>query len=544
MSILYIIRFIWELHLIIKENIIMSYKENTDIVANRLYGMLKNKYDKLKYKKDNYIENSTFYDINDYAIISSSLSLISSHFYRFCHLPSSMLIFRNILENLALRNMYLSNKISIDSINLIKYQGFIEDYKYLYEFKELEKAGLINRKKLHIDFTNTCNVYLKYEKHKKFILKNKLPFLLKKNITYKYIVDQYLSEYMDLYQYVSRGIHPHYFSYLSEKEFIEEGVINIFQTLENIYNPLKLKVGEDFLWNSDTNNITDSSDKQFFLKELWKINIKTKKDIDFFSDSYTILKGKKTLLTDYLDKVSQILCEITSDYTLGLTEVAKAKLKVVLEIYGLMYYIIKDPNQEQKKTNILRIYTQYIQLLLSKQNVESKEEDFQRLFEWFKEIFPNSNVTYDQFIKGETKLYSNVGFIYNEDNQVNSLNSLVKSFLNDMFKEVTLDSEILVKDFLFLQYQESIILSHGSCYLYYANDGSINDSLNVFLYFYEFTFFYLKYISRMIQIMYDISNKKKEDILKMMNDMIKEITENYNKLQKLLEKQKIDIPFN
>ena len=100
--------------------------------VNILYGNLKIINDKLLKKANNSYEDAEFLDVVDFAITSYGMSFVKNVMYNVDKSLTNALLMRNIIEYLALREMYNKGKITNTNVKLMRYEGYIDDY-FLYK---------------------------------------------------------------------------------------------------------------------------------------------------------------------------------------------------------------------------------------------------------------------------------------------------------------------------------------------------------------------------------------------------------------------------
>lgn len=469
--------------------------DKAKITLNMTYGIVHQINSKLREKSNSSYEDAMFLDVVDFSITSYSLSLIKSYLMNTHKSITTYLMMRNIIENLALRAYYKAGNVEKKHVELLRLNGYLQDYIQYSKIKSIDKAGLVNSEKLIKDFEEVKKAYLKYGKDEKYITKEKLPFLLKSKLTYNKLIDEYLKEFKIEYQLLSLYIHPHYYSDL---EFFncDDLIFKILCYVIKITTEYQVDEKNIIPFDEEYNNLVENREKarSFMEYALFQKDI-FKELASIYKDSY---------IEHFNVKISSIFIDLSSDSNLGLTECLKVKFKTVLEVLATFYKTISFC--EDNKGDIVELMVLHTDYQLTKifkpKLIKAKDENgyfnqnISRSFNLYKQMYPNVNIEKDEFSKNFIKTN---GFFLDENKKVPSLNELVKDYINDMtlsaeislfeelsfeqFKKLMMNTEfvdynteqkILLKDHILMTYNESILMGHASGYLYFANPGAFN----------------------------------------------------------------------
>lgn len=477
--------------------------DKVKITLNMTYGIVHQINSKLREKSNSSYEDAMFLDVVDFSITSYSLSLVKSYLMNTHKSITTFLMMRNIIENLALRAYYKAGNVEKKHVELLRLNGYLQDYIQYSKIKSIDKAGLVNREKLIKDFEEVKKAYLKYGKDEKYITKEKLPFLLKRKLTYNKLINEYLKELKIEYQLLSLYIHPHYYNIHMKEDYDDLDILNYDELISKImYYVLEItteyQVNKNNIIPFDKEYVNLVKNRQaarlFMESALQQENIFLK-FASIYNDSY---------LQHFNTEIANVFIDLSSDSNLGLTECLKVKFKAVLEVLATFYKMISFCEDNKGATEMLMIlYTEYQIIKILKPIFKKKRDSSEYLkqiistaYDLYKKVYPNVNIEKDEFSKNFIKTN---GFFLDENKKVPSLNELVKDYINDMtlsaeislfeelsfeqFKKLMMNTEfvdynteqkILLKDHILMTYNESILMGHASGYLYFANPGAFN----------------------------------------------------------------------
>ena len=182
-------------------------------------------------------------------------------------------------------------------------------------------------------------------------------------------------------------------------------------------------------------------------------------------------------------------------------------------------YFQKDPNQGQAAYLLMDIHE-----VLKDYEMHGKDapaDILEKAFGRYKEAYPNSEVSIDDFSKSFKK---STGFLIDENGKCTTLCKLVSNFIEALLFEIknTERGENFIELYKLLYY-ESQNMSHGCGYLYFANQGAWSEDINVIL-FLDKSIQYILGKFCMISAEYQFPNEENNDFLELFLTSTKEMT--------------------
>lgn len=449
--------------------------DNFTITCDGLFGVLRVKNTELL-ELSNKTYNVSFLDAIDFSITSNGLSIIKSYFYETVRSYSTILLMRNIIEDFALKEMYLKGDIPIESIELLKYNGFIEDYKQYKDFKGPEYKKFIDYSKMLEDYKGALSVYNKYGIKEKDIIKMDIPFILKKKTTYLELIDKYLPTFKQFYKLLSFYVHPHNYGTEGSDDNVDLVFANIVYQLLGYY--------KDDLVNAKAIN-SFSVEKNLLLSlmidapdnySLHFLNYCIEENV-LITDLRDLVEkalGENNYIKHLLDVLPGIVYDICTDSIHGQSENCKMKFKTIIELFSVYDWLYFSEEYDEKHFKLLNYYSAI------KENDAYDypyEENYKEAFEVFQKLYPNCN-DYDKF---RITFGKTLGFTIDGNYNKMSLNDIINQYIEKNYRGAkALDGMNMTVLFSVL-YSEACSIGHGKAYSFFANTGAFMEDINVVL---------------------------------------------------------------
>ena len=448
-------------------------KDSFTITCNGLYSMLRLKNEKLL-KLSNKTNDVSFLDAIDFSITSNGISIIKSHFYGTLESYTTILLLRNVIEDFALKEMFLKGDIRNESFELLKYNGFIEDYKLYKKLDGVEYKKIIDYKKLEEDYQGSLSVYSKYGIKEKDVKKMDIPFLLNKKASHIDNIEKYLPEFLESYKLLSFYVHPHNYGSEKSDENIKKIFIYIRNQLINYYG-------------SDLGELKEQNTFEFEQKFLLSFMYDLPDNYAYKFLNYTIEEsnlllqlsekiektfGKNNYLNSLLKLLSNIVYDISTDSIHGQSENCKMKFKVIIELFAVYDWLYFEHGLDDNHFYLLNYYS-----LIKEYEVygEDVEKAYKEAFEKFNKIYPNSN-DYDKFKKVFGKTF---GFTIDGDYCKKSINEIIDRYISRNFDKTQGIEGTKMSVVMHLLYSEACSLSRGKAYSFFSNSGAFMEDMNV-----------------------------------------------------------------
>lgn len=412
------------------------------------------------YQKAHFVEVYLFY------ISSHTMSLIKQLLVHKDFSLSSLFNIRCIIEGYAFLEMYANHEIEEYKLSLLNNQWKILEYNVYKLFPEFDNIlySLEDMKQKYNQASKEYESLQSSDVNISKILKSNIPYLCKKHTSYESIISKFLSEdELKLYKTSSLLCHPHDYGNF-KNEVIGEYLGTIIGVIYKIYH--RYDEVHDISLFEEIKFLSETSGDSYLLHELTKKQvIKLIKLSQSFTKYY-----KKNFISNILKEISEIWLDITSDSLLGLHEQLKVKLKMIIETAALFYYIYFKTDYPERSYKILKLHTIYkvSENMNFENSVKFLKEDFN---DFGKDFFENQK-RFEAFFKKTT------GFSI-ENKHINNISKLVTLYVDDNFKEKTIDN-LEYSNVVKLLYKESQLLSHANGYMFFANSGIWADDVFVY----------------------------------------------------------------
>jgi hypothetical protein len=437
--------------------------------------LLESFYSKAKYinslllKKSNSFsgyENAHFVEVYLFFISSHTMSLIKQILVHEVFSLSSLFNIRCIIEGYAFLKMYNNQEIEEYKLSLLNSQWKILEYNVYKSFPEFDKIlfSLEDMKQKYTQASKEYELAQNNAENISKILRSNIPYLCKKHINYESIISKCLSEdELILYKTSSLLIHPHDYGEFKNEVIGEylETIIGLLYKIYHQYNEL-----HDIGLFEEMKLLNKSSGDSY---SLFKLTNKQVKKLNKLSETF-IDHFKSNFISNVIKEFSDIWLDITTDSLFGLHEQLKVKIKMIIEISALFYYIYFKTNNLEKSYKILKLHTIY--KISKNMNIKNTKKILTEDFNDFgKEFFENQK-SFENFFK------NTIGFTV-ENKQINNISKLVALYIGENFKEKTMDN-LEYSSIVKLLYKESQLLSHANGYMFFANSGIWADDLFVY----------------------------------------------------------------
>ena len=403
-------------------------------------------------------EQLNFLDYYLFQASSYVMSLIHSRIeVNTTHLMNAFLL-RSLIECLSIIRMYLDNKITDDSIELMKEYNYICEYRIYKKYKEQLDHKQFDFIQIDENFRKAkikLKAYSKLNSNEfKELLNSKLPFLLDK-YTFDDIVKKYCSGYYEFYGLLSIFLHPN--DQLLTYGALREGNLNELELL--LFNDLLALVAK----NCNANFPMNKSLKQESLlimsaplnREYISLASAEKKSLFKISEIIEKEFGKNTQ-SCILKELGEAIENMAVDKSFGFSEIVKCKAKPVFEMIAMWNYIANLPHILDKK-HLKELITKHTRIkLMDAHNIDSSSE-IKEAFKKFENI--DGSLSFEDFVESFKTL---LGFMPKKT----SINQFTYSMIDELITETTMKAHIK------MVYDESQFLSHANGYMLQSNTGS------------------------------------------------------------------------
>ncbi len=473
-----------------------------------------------KYIMDKYNEASLkFYDYYMFQLSSYYLSLYRElTIYNNMELPSLSEIFvvRSMIECLAILKLYETGGIPEDSKYLLFGYRYLAEKKLYTKFDSLPQE-LIDKDKLIQYFDEAKDIYqdtLSSKGKKKKILNSKLPFLMEE-ISFDTLIEENLNDLLAPYKFFSVIIHPNdIITAYCEQEFLPD----LFKEVVKIVNDLTVYYAQKYYADvKEELNTSFISEYNYLYKDnIVKNNLKSLSDCLYKISQYihidlNIPNDKVNLHEAFFNRLTSEIDSYITDVIFGYSEVAKSKVKVILELMASFYHII---DSDADTINLIQIFTtanldKELGNLIDGNSID--KEIFNNVYIKYNEIM-DTNLTLDEFF--DRLLTKNLAVLLNKES--------INKFVYEMVDSLITDKNN--GDIIKMNYLEAQLLSHGSGYTITANEGAFLDTDTIFIHMY-------KLIIKLIDKYYNtLIDHEKE-----LNINLNNFKYDFNKLKKELE---------
>ena len=504
----------------LKSNDEEVHRELQEKKLSELYAKLNNLNDKLLKKSNEYFyATATFAEAMDFTVTCNGLSLIKSVCQRADVSATAALCARNIIEALVLIKMNDNGvfterdiKLFLAQYTLIEYETYFQDgekFKRLLNLNDLKIRYAYGKKVF-----NDAGISGGAERGKlRQIIRSRVPFLCKQRVNFNDLLTRYLPEMVQHYDELSYYVHPNVYTATKSRGRYFDAVNAVVGALYGRYGdmPTGGKLG---LWEElnllDGFNLPTPDNYALNHKNLMLEQGNICKEIaDKFEKFHRLVfeklsdekytSAKNNYISMFFRNVPLMLFDLQSDYTLGLVESVKIKFKVIAEAFAHFDRVItetinvKNENSRLYGVAMLKYYELVKAAGRSNKKIpgELPAKTATLIYETFKENYPQSSLSKEKFLQ----LFCRpMGHFMNEKGQTPSYVDLVGNYFKKVFKDtlMTVNSEtveqteenknapdILVRDYMAMNYRESNNMSHGCGYLFFTNKGAFMDKQSV-----------------------------------------------------------------
>lgn len=509
-------------------------EENYVFICDTLFGFFRIKNDGLL-KKSNDTYDVTFDEVIDFSISSNALSIIKSYFYGSLHSYTTILLCRNIIEDFALKEMLIHKKVPEASRELVKLNGYIEDYKQYKHLKGNEFKKVIDYTKLAKDYQNSLNEYAKYGIREKDITKMDIPFLLNKKLTYIKIIEECIPEFMDYYKLLSYYVHPHNYTMEESEENLDIIFVNLVKKLLDYYQEEMVSSNCNYRFNSERalflGFLIDSPENYslVFLNKCIEEN-KLLNDLQVIIEKHL---GKNNYVAHLLKILPNMIYDLATDSVHGQSENSKMKFKTILEIFAVYDWLFFNIKYSEDFFYLLNYYS-----IIKEYEIYQKdnESNYKEAFKIYLRIYPNSK-DIDKFKKTFGKT---LGFTIDGNYNKLSINDLINRYIKGFENQKIIGPGNLTT-LMQVLYYESCSLGHGKGYSFFANTGAFMDENVITLTDYMICMFLQKY-----NLVLKVMDEEKEyiEISDSIDKTIKEIMDITNKKNEYMQLKIKDFDFS
>ena len=492
---------------------------------NNLYALIKSINTQLinKSNKNDYAI-ADFTDAMDLAITSNALSLIKAVIQdNYCSITNELNI-RNIIEHYVLLLMDAAGDISDVQKELFNEQYKLIEYKFYKDNKLTANGTIIDPEQMEKNYSTAISVFIKHgfsePKVKKF-LRTRVPFLCNEKFNFNTSIEKYCPDFQDAYVYLSRNIHPSTYYHSKNTEYTQNIILVIVGKLMDRYTQQSMPLKMALPYFQESKVVYGTPDAPSFGQVLYELQKKqwqvTMRIADFFAKK---LKDDN-YVSNFFREVSMVIHDINTDSQLGYCENVKLKFKVIAEMFACFdkTYFQKDPNEGQATYllmdahEVLKDYEMY--------NKEPPADIFEKAFDRYKTVYPNSQITVDQFTR---KFQKPNGFLIDEKGECLTFSQLVLNYIQELFsKSESTEQGVDFSELFKILYNESQNMSHGCGYLYFANQGAWSEDINVIAFLDESLRYTLGKFC-MVSGEYHFPNEVNDDYMELFLTSAKEMT--------------------
>lgn len=478
----------------------------------------------------------SFDEAIDFSITSNGISIIKSFFHKTSHSYSTALLLRNIIEDFALKEMNLKGDISKESCELLRYNGFIEDYFQYEKLTGDEYKKIIDYDKLVKDYKDSLSMYEKNGFRGKNVKKSDIPFLLNKNLTYKKIIKKYLPDYLNYYELLSYYIHPHNYRIEELNENVDRILTCVVLKLVDYYK--KYVDNEDIhMFTKESKQLLGPIDNKSYSIPFQLLR-HCEMENELISELCTVATkelGKNNYLVQLCKIMPNIIFDLCSDSIHSQTENCKMKFKTIIELFAVYDWLYFSNDISDDRFYLVNYYS-----LIKENDVYNKKDEhvYKDAYDVYSKIYANKGVDFDSFKNEFSKL---LGFTINSEGKSMSINELIHDFTKKNFDGTIGDSDIKIYALLDIMYSEACAMGHGKCYSFFSNAGAFLDDCNVINFTDVMLISFLKKYNSILKILPKVRDTKElEDAI---DEIIREIIIECNAKAKLMGKKRFGFDF-
>ena len=423
---------------------------------------------------------ASFEDAMNLAITSNALSLIKGFMQNNCCSITNAFNMRNILEHYVFILMNNAGDISDMHKELFNIQYKLIEYNCYNSNNYSESKNLIDIEQLENNYSDAIIIYAKYgyseSKAKKFA-KTRAPFMCNEKFNFNELFKKYLPDFEPTYIALSQLIHPSTYYSMPSNEQLQTLTLEILLLVHNHYNKETSAKSSPFYTESSL--IYGPKELHFPAQQLYDIQQAQWCILLEIADKFKDPNKGISYVEGFLRQLACIIHDINTDSQLGYTENPKLKFKVIAEMFACFDRTYFNGDIKKGEASYLLMNAHEIYKAHEFENKEPPPELFDKSYEYFKIIHPDSTVAQEDFVKA---FKTQNGFLLNVNAKTISLSKLVSDYLcklyEDDFVELNGKSVNLFKLNKIL-YLESQYMSHGCGYLYFANQGAWMEDINV-----------------------------------------------------------------
>jgi hypothetical protein len=390
------------------------------------------------------------------------------------HLDSLGFIFniRCVIEIQAILNMIDQNVIDETSLYLFINQYKIFEYIMYSRYPELDPV-LLSFQRIKNDYLCTIEEYRSImpnvsEKEFRAILHSPLPFLKDPKTKYESLVRRFTTpQILSIYKSISYYIHPHDFGKKTISLLSDAAMIVLKDIAERLS---QVSVDDKRLFTNEHKllfNPLNQENKRLLAAFETQSRI-LGSVIDVFDRDFSI----DNFVSNVLTNIRPLLLDIGTDLIFGLSEQAKIKWKLVIEIVTAFDAVYFDYERAPAILRLMRIHEGFKKL----ENLGESTENIGALaYQEYINLY-SPNIDSQKFVREFRKP---LGYLIDENGNVPSITRMVEGEINELYKNEMMADGTPLSVMLRVLYDESQLLSHATGYMYNANAGAFSDSILV-----------------------------------------------------------------
>lgn len=457
--------------------------------------------------------SSTIDEAMDFYITSFSLSFLNNIYLQNRDSLGQLMNIRCIIEGMAMKMYCRKNTTEIDQ-NLFKFQSFILERNIYKMFPEFDQI-LFDMNQINSNFEETKKLYkidlsISTKEFAK-LSSLKVPFLNEKMSFSDLVESQLGPDVAMLYKQLSMLVHPHDYRFIQNCTYIlEVSEEYVFNFIKEMYDPIMPNVKKGL--NEEYDLLIGMNPVGYGLREL----ITQQKDLIYKVSRVCAqhgLAGLGVILMEY----APLLYDFTLDIIYGYTEHGTTKLKVLMELLGMLDRCKTDLDL-RKGSALLEMHTNCMYLKNGKTDNHDLLAEANKLYI---SKFPNG-VNESIF---SDKFQNTLGFLINESGEVPSLNSLSMNVITEYSKYISNNripdgkgNEVSLELYMSMKLKESQIMSHASGYMFFTTTGAWVDGCNMLLFMDE----YLKNIMKSFLEVYRLEDNRNKTIVNLIRNFLKD----------------------
>ena len=407
-------------------------------------------------------ENDDLRFIDHYMFQATSyvISILHDDIMRNVNSYCKSFLYRSLIENIAIINMYMAGDITEDAKELINNYNYIIEFNTYRKYKDVLEGKQFYFDQMRENFSKAKEIYrdaldnINSEEFRRLI-NSKAPFL-GENYSFDKLVQKYCSDLYQYYRVFSVMVHPNDlvltidlhqnidYKFMQSKLYRTMVVaVEKYYSNEKITSNKTLRqemtiVSSDPLNNAYLNMATEQKKILYGLAKM----IEDKYGNNMQSETYSELGNS--------------IESIAIDKTFGFNEIVKSKFKMVIEMIALEYYIASIPHDIDNiyLTQLISKHTRIKLMEIYGIDTTEKWKDAYNCY-----LKSGDNISFEDF---KIKFSSMLGFIP----ESTSISKLVYTFIDKITEDETFRAHRR------MLYDEAQNLSHANGYMIIANSGA------------------------------------------------------------------------